>query len=52
LARLKAGAGNISPIAAPDMCFTAGEESRFGKGSQHQIRDLSLELCDSEKAAY
>lgn len=46
------GNGTISPVDAPEMCFTASEDSRTGKGSQHQIRDLTLETCDESKASY
>lgn len=44
--------GSISPSSAPDLCFTAAQESRMGRGSEHQIRDLSLELCSDELVAY
>jgi hypothetical protein len=45
------GEGAITPASAPDMCFTASDESRFGRGSQHQIRDLTLEACSDELAS-
>ncbi len=40
--------GRLSPVDASDMCLTAGEETRFGRGgtSQHQIKNLTLEACD------
>ncbi len=46
--------GKISPVAAPDLCLTAGEETRFGRGgtSQHQIKTLTLEACSDDKSAY
>jgi Ricin-type beta-trefoil lectin domain len=44
--------GTISPTSAPEMCFTAAAESRLGRGSDHQIRDLSLELCSDDLALY
>ncbi|MEL7282780.1 MAG: ricin-type beta-trefoil lectin domain protein [Pseudomonadota bacterium] len=42
--------GEVSPAAAPEMCLTAGEESRFGRSDVHQIRDLSVESCSEEAA--
>lgn len=42
--------GTIAPTAAPELCLTLGAESRFGRGSDHQIRDLSLETCSAENA--
>jgi len=30
--------GTISPVSAPDMCFTAAQESRFGRAENHQLR--------------
>ncbi|MEP4433199.1 MAG: ricin-type beta-trefoil lectin domain protein, partial [Hyphomicrobiales bacterium] len=35
--------GTITPTTAPEMCLTAATETRFGRGSQHQIKDLTLE---------
>jgi len=46
------GDGTISAVAAPELCLTLAEESRFGRGSQHQIKDLSLQTCSDELAAY
>lgn len=45
------GEGVISPVSAPNMCFTAAQESRLGRGSQHQIRDLTLEPCSEDLAS-
>ena len=46
--------GKVSPVSAPDLCLTAGEETRFGRGgtSQHQIKTLTLEACSDDKSAY
>ena len=46
--------GNISPRSAPGMCLTAGMETTFGMGgtSPHQIKDLTLESCAGDRAAY
>lgn len=40
--------GTISPSAAPDLCATAGIETRRGRNgtSPHQIKELTLEPCD------
>lgn len=39
--------GKLSPAAATDMCLTAGEETRLGRGgtSRHQIKLLTLQAC-------
>lgn len=44
--------GVISPARNPAMCFTAGEETTFGRNgtSPHQIKSLTLEACDPELA--
>ncbi len=46
-------AGTISPVAAPTLCFTAGESTRMGRGgtSQHQIKSLTLEVCSDALAS-
>ncbi len=44
--------GTLTPVDAPNMCLTAAPESRMGRGSEHQIRALTLELCSDELAAY
>jgi len=46
--------GHISPESAPGMCLTAGNETTFGMGgtSPHQIKDLTLESCADDRAAY
>lgn len=46
--------GNISPVAATDMCLTLGNETSIGRNgtSPHQIKALSLQNCDSDLAAY
>lgn len=43
-----AESGTIAPANAPDICLTAGEDTRFGRNgtSPHQIKDLTLEACD------
>lgn len=46
------GTGTISPLAAPEMCFTAATDTRFGRGSQHQIKNLSLEACSDDLSEY
>ena len=46
--------GRISPDSAPGMCLTAGNETTFGMGgtSPHQIKNLTLESCADDRAAY
>lgn len=44
--------GNISPAKAPEMCLTAGEDTRFGRSKKHQIKTLTLEKCSEESANY
>jgi len=46
------GNWTITPVDAPDLCFTANDESRMWRWSQHQIRDLTLETCTESKSAY
>ena len=41
------GEGTISPKAAPTMCLTLSSATRMGKGSQHQIKDLTLQACSA-----
>ena len=42
--------GTIRPVAAENLCFTAGEDTRTGRSSDHQIKALSLEECSEEAA--
>ena len=44
--------GTLSMVAAPELCLTAGVESRFGRSKVHQIKALSLESCADDLAAY
>ncbi len=46
------GEGAIQPKMAPQLCVTAGKESRYGRSKKHQIRGLSLEPCSAEQAPY
>ncbi len=46
------GKGTISPVSAPTMCFTVGEDTRSGRSAVNQIKVLSLESCAEEKASY
>lgn len=45
------GEGPITATAAPEMCLTAGEATRAGGGSQHQIKTLALEPCSEDRRA-
>lgn len=46
--------GKLSPADAPDLCLTAGEDTRRGRGgtSPHQIKSLTLESCSDSHAAF
>ncbi|SNS30262.1 hypothetical protein SAMN05421757_101767 [Tropicimonas sediminicola] len=46
--------GKLSPVDAPGMCYTAGAETRLGRGgtSRHQIKSLTLEPCSDDLAAF
>lgn len=46
--------GYLSPVVAMTLCLTAGSETKLGRGgtSAHQIKSLSLEVCDEDQAAY
>lgn len=46
--------GHLSPVSATQLCFTAGEETKLGRGgtSQHQIKSLTLETCSDDLAKY
>lgn len=46
------GSGTISMVTAPQLCFTAGTDSRFGRSDVHQIKALTLETCSPDRAAY
>lgn len=49
---LFSGEGTITSASAPDMCLTLGEETRSGRSESNQIKELSLEECSDERAAY
>lgn len=44
--------GTVGPVADASLCFTAAQDSRFGRGSQHQIKDLTLETCGGDAAPF
>ena len=44
--------GKFSPVAAPNMCVTAAQDTRFGRSDKHQIKKLSLEMCSDDLAPY
>jgi hypothetical protein len=46
--------GKLSPALAMDMCFTAGQSTRFGRGgkSRHQIKSLLLQVCNDNLNAF
>ncbi len=46
------GEGTITPASATDMCFTVGEDTRSGRSDTNQIKNLTLETCEADRAAY
>lgn len=46
-----AASSHISPVSAPNMCVTIGDETSYGMAVRHQIRTLSLETCSDELAS-
>ncbi|MGL4234800.1 ricin-type beta-trefoil lectin domain protein [Tabrizicola sp.] len=46
------GEGTITPVAAPTMCLTLASETRLGRGSQHQIKVMTLAACEDAQSAY
>lgn len=46
------GEGTISPAAASGMCLTLGKGIRTGRSDTNQIKDLTLEDCADNRAAY
>lgn len=46
------GEGVITPASAPDMCVTVGDDTRTGRSDTNQIKALTLEACDDDKAAF
>lgn len=46
------GEGTITPASATDLCFTVGEDTRSGRSDTNQIKNLTLETCAADHAAY
>ena len=48
------GNGAIKPSSVSSLCFTAGTETKLGRGgtSAHQIKTLTLEACSDDMSAY
>ena len=46
------GEGTITAVSAPEMCLTAGEETRSGRSDANQIKTLTLEACSDDLTAY
>lgn len=46
------GEGTITPAAAPELCLTLGEDTRTGRSDTNQIRELTLQACTDDRAAY
>ncbi|SLN55849.1 Ricin-type beta-trefoil lectin domain protein [Pseudoruegeria aquimaris] len=49
---LFSGEGRVTPASAPDLCVTLGEATRSGRSDANQIKAMTLETCDSARAAY
>lgn len=45
------GEGTITPVSAPEMCVTLGEDTRFGRSQENQIKNMTLETCEETMAA-
>ena len=46
------GEGTISPTSAPTMCLTVAQDTRTGRSNVNQIKVLSIEACQDDKADY
>lgn len=46
------GEGVIVPDLAPSMCLTVGAATRTGRSDVNQIKGLTLESCNDDKASY
>ncbi len=46
------GEGTIVSTAAPELCVTVGEATRSGRSDVNQIKELTLEACSGDMAAY
>lgn len=46
------GEGTITPVSAPDMCFTLATDTRTGRSDANQIKLLTIEACSDDLAAY
>ncbi len=46
--------GTLRPASTAEMCLTAGEDTRLGRGgtSRHQIKSLTVEDCSDTRSAY
>ena len=45
------GEGVISPAADERLCLTLGEDTRFGRSQENQIKELTLAACSDDAAA-
>lgn len=46
------GEGVINPTSATDMCLTVAEDTRTGRSDVNQIKVLTLETCEDDKASF
>ncbi|WP_380054271.1 ricin-type beta-trefoil lectin domain protein [Falsihalocynthiibacter sp. SS001] len=45
------GEGTITPTSTPNLCVTLGDDTRFGRSEQNQIKELKLAECSADAAA-
>ena len=46
------GDGTITPVTAPEMCLTLGMAACTGRSDTNQIKELTLDACSADLAAY
>ncbi|WP_270724972.1 RICIN domain-containing protein [Shimia sp. Alg240-R146] len=46
------GDGVITPASAQELCLTVGEDTRFGRSKQNQIKAMTLQTCDADLATH
>ncbi len=43
--------GQISPVSASHLCLTLGDDTRFGRSQENQIKELTLAACSPDASA-
>ncbi len=46
------GTGTITATKAPKMCLTLASATRTGKETKHQIKDMTLAVCDAAQSKF